>query len=553
MAKFVIAGQADCPYYARAELLGDKLAINLPDFKLHKIVKTQDEWQSWLVQTCQTRGWRHEKSPLIWRELIDRGGKGVLIGGANEFQEYAQGYYGIESSLMSDNMQKIAAENEKCKSEIDQITAAFKAQSQPVHVCITNASSNICYNMIDSLCRGDIFGGDTELIIHLLDTPEKEEYLNGVKMEAEDLARGLLRGVVVENEVESAFRGCSYIVLLDDIQKGEKSKEEWIKENCVLFINYAKTIAAVADPSVKVLIAGFGPVNFNAYMMIRIAPTIPRQNIVALSRLVENHAKSVIGERLKVNTSGVVDMIVWGNPNGGHFIDLSRCRVHGYDGAIVGPDSFSLSSLEMVYDKKWLETEFLDLVKTKKSRTEEALNHTATLSIATAVNSTLKHWCQGSPSGQMFSLGVCSEGWYGVPQDLVFSFPVTFHPKGNWNVVQDIELFAEVNAKLLEAVKDIESEIEVIYPRPKPPTPEPADANNSALQTADKTEGAEQRLETIVEEKKETTSDEGEKTATDGEASASAGEATDTPKPAEESGEVTQTEDDKGEEQLPTE
>ncbi|WAR04204.1 MDH1B-like protein [Mya arenaria] len=443
MAKFVIAGEADCPYYARAELLGDKLAINLPDFKLHKIVKTPDEWREWLSSECQLRGWKHEKSPLVWRELIDRGGKGVLIGGANEFQEYAQGYYGFESSLVSDDMKNIAAENKQLKVEKDKEEADYKALSNPVHVCITNASSNVCYNMMDGLCRGEVLGSGVEMIIHLLDSSDQAEYLDGTKMEVEDLAHGLMKGVVVETDPNVAFKDCSYIVILDEIEQGEKSKDAWIKENHELFVKYAKIIDSVASKSVKVLIAGYGPVNFNASMMIKNTPSIPRQNIVAVSRMVENQAKSVIAERLKINTAGVVDLIIWGNPNGEHYIDLSRSRVHGYDGAIIGPDSFSLSTLEMVFDSKWATTEYLELVKTKKSRTEEALQHPATFSMASAINSTLMHWCNGSPSSQFFSLGVSSEGWYGVPQDLVFSFPVTMHPKGYWIVVQDIDVSEE--------------------------------------------------------------------------------------------------------------
>ncbi|KAL4229100.1 putative malate dehydrogenase 1B [Mactra antiquata] len=534
MAKFVIAGEANCPYYARAELLGDKLAINLPEFKLHKIVKTSGEWDSWLKNTCQERGWNHRKSPLVWRELIDRGGKGVLIGGANEFQEYAQGYYGIESQLVSDDMCKIAKENEKCKTEIDKEEAEFKAQSNPLNVCITNASSGVCYSLLDSLCKGDVLGKDVELVIKLFDNESKKEYLEGVAMEICDLAYGLSRGVKVETNAKDAFKDCSAIILLDDIPQGEKSKDDWIKENADLFVNYAKIIDEVALKSVRVLVAGSGPVNFNAYMMIKNAPSIPRQNIVALSRLIENHSKAVIAERLKVNTACVVDLIIWGNPHGQHYTDVSNSRVHKYDGAIVGPDSFSVSGPEMVFDKKWLETEYLELVKTKQDRAEEAMKHPSASSRASAINSTMMHWFSGSPCGQMFSLGVCSDGWYGVPKEMVFSYPVTFDPKGYWCVVQDIDVTEEVKVKLHETIKDLESEIEVMFPRPKPPTPE-ADGNVSNNQSSgDEKADGEQRLETIVEEKKETTEEgdtsttEGEKSTTNGgETSTAEGEKTD--------------------------
>lgn len=350
-------------------------------------------------------------------------------------------------------MSKIAAENKQTKTEIDKEEAEFKALSQPVNVCITNASSNVCYAMLDSLTRGDVLGSDIELNIRLFDISEKKEYLEGVQMEAEDLAHGLLRGITVETNVTEAFRDCSVIILLDEILQGEKTKEVWIKENSEHFVKYAKIIDQVAQKSVKVLLAGAGPVNFNATMMIKNAPSIPRQNFVAMSRLVENRAKSIIAERLKVNTAGVVDLIIWGNPNGEHYIDVSNSRVHGYDGSIIGPESFSVSGPEMLFDKKWMETEYLELVKAKQAKAEEAMRHPGALSQAFAINTTMMHWCNGSPSGQMFSLGVCSNGWYGVPKEMVFSFPVTFHPKGYWNVVQDVDLSEEVKAKVLETIK----------------------------------------------------------------------------------------------------
>ena len=350
-------------------------------------------------------------------------------------------------------MTKIAAENAKIKTEIDKEEAEYRALSKPVNVCITNASSNVCYALLNSLTRGDVLGSDVELTIRLFDSSDKKEYLEGIRMETEDLAHGLLRGIKVETDITEAFRDCCTIILLDEIVQGDKTKEEWIKENSEHFVKYAKVIDKVADSSVKVLLAGNGPSNFNASMMIRNAPNIPRQNFVALSRLVENQAKSIIAERLKVNTAGVVDLIIWGNPNGQHYIDVSNSRVHGYDGAIIGPESFSVSGPEMVFDRQWLETEYLELVKMKQAKAEEAMRHAAVLSKAFAINSTLMHWNNGSPSGQMFSLSVCSDGWYGVPKDIVFSYPVTFHPKGYWCVVQDIDLSEEVKGKILETIK----------------------------------------------------------------------------------------------------
>ncbi|KAK7092588.1 putative malate dehydrogenase 1B [Littorina saxatilis] len=473
MAKVVIAGHSDCPYFSRVELLGDRLVKNLPTFQLHKIVKTPEQWKTWLEQTCQERGWKHTRSPLVWRELIDRGGKGVLIGGHNDFQEYVKGYYGLESDIISDDMRKIGVENFKTKQEIDEEEAQFKALSKPLHVCITAASSSTCYGILPAIASGEVFGRKTELNLRLFDVSSADfSRIQGVAMEIQDLSEGLVRGIEVVDSTEKAFKDCSVVVILDELlQNKEEPYDEWISRNSDFFSEYARDIESHAKKNVQVLLGGSGPVNFNAMMMIKRAPNIHRQNIVAMSRAVENRAKAVIGQRLKVNTAGVVDLIIWGNANGKHFIDNSKSRVHGYDGAVWGPPSYSVPVMEMVHDNKWMEKEYLELVQQRKTTVETALGHPSSACEARAVTTMLTQWWNGSPHGQMFSLGVCSDGWYDVPEGLVFSYPVTMSPKGYWVVVQDMELTDETKQKLQECIKDLTNEMEVIYPPPRPPTP----------------------------------------------------------------------------------
>lgn len=474
MAKIVIAGRADCPYFAKVERLADSLVKNLSDFSLNKIVKTVEEWEDWLSETCKERGWEHKKSPLVWRELVDRGGKGVLIGGANEFQEYVKGYYGIQSNFTSDDMTKIATENLQTKIEIDEELRQFKALSNPIKVCVTSASSPSCYNMVHAIAKGDVLGPDTEVSMCLLGQNDQLDTLNGLQMEAFDLGCHLLRKINVTTNTSEAFRDCSAIIILDEIEKTEEeSKEEWLKRNHDYFVEYAKIINTVAKKDVRVVIAGNGPVNFNASMMIKNAPDIPRQNIVASSRMVENHAKALIAERLKVNSAGVVDIVIWGNANGSHFVDVTEGRVHGYDGAIWGPPSYSVPVGEMVHDDKWLEGEYLEALEKRREMVEGALQHPKSMSHAASAASLLAHWWGGAPDGQIFSLGVYSEGLYGIPEGMVFSLPVSFSLPGYWSVVQDKSLTDENKEKLGNIIKELQSEEHVIYPPPREPTPDP--------------------------------------------------------------------------------
>ena len=256
---------------------------------------------------------------------MDRGGKGLLIGGANEFQEYAQAYYGIKSDFKSTDMTKIGDENKKTKDEIDEEEAEFRAKSKPSHVCVSNASDGVAYGLINSIAHGDCLGSDVEVSLRLLDTEENTDILSGVMLETIDLNQPLLRKVETTSDPSVAFADASVIIVLDEIEKGEEeSKEDWLVRNKNHFVAYAEVIDKVAKPDVKVIVAGNGPVNFNVHMMLDNMNNIPAQNVVGMARTLENHAKAVIAQRLNVNSAGVVDLTVWGSINGTHIIDVTK-------------------------------------------------------------------------------------------------------------------------------------------------------------------------------------------------------------------------------------
>ncbi|XP_033625403.1 putative malate dehydrogenase 1B [Asterias rubens] len=467
MTKLVIAGHADCPYYARAELLADDLKINLPSFSVHKIVKHPKEWEPWLQQLCKKNGWGHRKSPIVWRELIDRGGKGVLIGGSNEFQEYASGYYGITSKQMSTDMTKIAGENIETKLLVDAEEEHERSLSKPLHVCITNAASPVAYHMLREIAQGDVLGKGTEVSIKLLTEPDCIKTVEGMKMEMEDLACPLLRNIVLTTDVKHAFKDASAIIFLDEIAQSEDmEKAEWLRQNAEVYTEYAKVLNNTALPDVKVIVAGTGPLNFNAFILGHFTPSILRQNVVALARLEENHAKSAIARRIKVKTAGVMNLVIWGNIGGTTHTDLKKAKVRGCDGAIWGPPFYSRPVGEMVHDDKWLQTEYLEGLKTYKETIEGALKHRAAFSEAHSIISLLTDWWNGSKGDNLYSLGVLSEGWYDLPEGIVFSLPVKFQ-KGNWEVAQDINISEDVHKTLKSIAEELIKEKEVIFPPPR--------------------------------------------------------------------------------------
>ena len=263
-------------------------------------------------------------------------------------------------------MRKVAKENLQTKNELDKEEQERRALSKPVHICITKGAFGVAYNMINEIAQGLALGPDVEVALHLYDSNSFSEVLEGVKLESFDLAHELLRKVTTTSDLCEAFTDCSFIILLDDVeQEVEEPKENWLKRNHKVFTNYAKVINEVAKKDVKILLAGNGPSNFNAYMMMQEAPSIPPGNIMAMSRMIERRAKAVVANRLQVNSACITDVVIWGNPHATTFVDVKNARVQKFEGAVVGPDWFSLPVPEMVHDNKWLETEFLEHVSGK--------------------------------------------------------------------------------------------------------------------------------------------------------------------------------------------
>ncbi len=230
-------------------------------------------------------------------------------------------------------------------------------------------------------------------------------------MEAIDLACTLLRDVTVTTDPRKAFKDTSAVIFLDDVPKEEGMEQsDWLKKNEELFTAYGKVLNECAKSEVKAIVAGNGPVNFNALMLGLASPAVARQNVVAMSRLHENRAKASIGRRISVNTAGVVDLIIWGNAGGTTHIDLENARVHGYEGAIWGPPTYSRPVKEVVHDDKWLETEYLENLKQYQETLQGTLNHIASSSTAHCVVSLLTDWWNGTSNGAYYSLGVFSEG-----------------------------------------------------------------------------------------------------------------------------------------------
>ncbi|XP_023066197.1 putative malate dehydrogenase 1B isoform X1 [Piliocolobus tephrosceles] len=434
MAKLVTAGRADCPHYAKTELLADYLQKNLPDFWIHKITQRPEVWEDWLKDVCEKNKWSHNNSPIIWRELLDRGGKGLLLGGYNEFLEHAQLYYDVTSSMMTELMMVIAQENLGAHIEKEQEEEALKTCINPLQVWITSASAPACYNLISILTSGEVFGMHTEISITLFDNKQAEEYLKSLVVETQDLASPVLRSVSICTKVEEAFCQAHVIVVLDESTDKEVSTlEDCLRSRVPLCRLYGYLIEKNAHESVRVIVGGKTFVNLKTVLLMRYAPHIA-YNVIAVALGVEGEAKAILARKLKTAPSYIKDVIIWGNISGNNYVDLRKTRVYRYESAIWGSLHYSRPLLNLIFDSEWVKREFVATLKNLTTIGRQFGGILAAHSIAT----TLKYWYHGSPPGEIVSLGILSEGQFGIHKGIVFSMPVKFE-NGTWVVLTDLK------------------------------------------------------------------------------------------------------------------
>ncbi|XP_066512824.1 putative malate dehydrogenase 1B [Hoplias malabaricus] len=459
MAKFVLAGKADCPYFAKAELLADSLERNLADFHIHKLRVHPKDWEDWLQETCSSNGWKHERSPIVWRELIDRGGKGLLLGGFNDFLEYVQGYYGITSDMETELMVKIAAENLQETEQLMEEEERRHNSLRVFHIWISGALNPTGYSLIPLLFSAGVFRDVPTISLHLLDMDGSEESLLGLKMEAEDLALTRLHHVTVHSDLTSAFQSADLIIFLDEWQSNLERDQQDEKEHMVnwvaeRFCSYGRLIEANAEKDVRVMVAGDTYVNLKCSVLIENAPSINPCHFVAMATQLEYEARAQVAEKLGVKTSDVTSITVWGNISGSYHIDLQRAKVFRYKGAIWGPTGFSQQISEIIYDRTWLTNDFLSLVGTRRKDISLKTKKTAAISAANGILTVLDAWKNSSSPEEVYSLGVVSKGDFGVPAGLVVSVPVRFL-KGEWSVCSDLTVSNELRSELDTAIKEL--------------------------------------------------------------------------------------------------
>ena len=296
----------------------------------------------------------------------------------------------------------------------------------PVRVTVTGAAGQISYALLFRIASGDMLGKDQPVILQLLEITPALEALKGAAMELDDCAFPLLKDIVCTDNPEVAFKDTDYALLVGARPRGPgMERKDLLEANAAIFSVQGKAIEAVASRDIKVLVVG-NPANTNSLICQRNAPSINPRNFTAMTRLDHNRALTQLAQKVGSHNSNVTHMTIWGNHSSTQYPDLHNTEVDGK------------AALESV-SQDWYEADFIPTVQQRGAAIIAARGASSAASAANAAIDHMHTWALGSAEGDWVSMGVYSDGSYGITEGLIYSFPVTCQ-NGDWSIVQGLEI-----------------------------------------------------------------------------------------------------------------
>ena len=313
---------------------------------------------------------------------------------------------------------------------------------QPMRVAVTGAAGQIGYSLLFRIASGEMLGKDQPVILQLLDITPALPAVNGVVMELEDCAFPLLAGVTVSDDPKVAFRDVEVALLVGARPRSKgMERKDLLEANGAIFTTQGKALDAVASRAVKVLVVG-NPANTNAYIALKNAPGLNPRNFTAMLRLDHNRAKSQVAAKLGKPVASVRKMTVWGNHSATQYPDLSQAEVAGH------------SAAKLINDRAWVENNFIPTVQKRGAAIIEARGLSSAASAANAAMDHMRDWIYGTPAGDWVSMGIPSDGSYGIPEGVIYGYPVTCK-NGEYEIVQGIEVSDFSRARMQATLQEL--------------------------------------------------------------------------------------------------
>lgn len=317
---------------------------------------------------------------------------------------------------------------------------------KPVRVAVTGAAGQIGYAILFRIASGEMLGKDQPVVLSLLEVPveKAQQALQGVMMELQDCAFPLLVGMEAHSDPMTAFKDVDYALLIGSRPRGPgMERAELLAVNGEIFITQGKALNAVASRDVKVLVVG-NPANTNAYIAMKSAPDLPSKNFTAMLRLDHNRALSQLAAKTGKAVASIEKMAVWGNHSPTMYADY---RFAVIDGASVK---------DMINDHDWNANTFLPTVGKRGAAIIAARGVSSAASAANAAIDHMRDWALGT-NGKWVTMGVPSNGEYGIPKDTMFGFPVTC-ANGEYKIVEGLPIDAFSQDRMDKTLKELQEE-----------------------------------------------------------------------------------------------
>jgi len=316
---------------------------------------------------------------------------------------------------------------------------------QPIRVAVTGSAGQIAYSLLFRIASGEMFGQDQPVILHLLEVTPALTALKVVVMELEDCAFPLLHDIVITDDEMIAFTDIDYALLVGAMpRQANMERSDLLKINATIFAKQGQALNDFANRNVKVLIVG-NPANTNAYIAAHAAPDLNAKNFAAMTRLDHNRAISQLAIKTGFKVSDIKNMIIWGNHSTTQYPDIHHATIAG------------MPANDLV-DEQWVINEFMPIVQNRGAEIIQARGKSSAASAASAAIEHMQDWVNGTQDWT--SMAVPSDGSYGIPEGLFFSYPVTV-TNGEYHIVQDLEMSAFSQNRLDITCKELEQEKEM--------------------------------------------------------------------------------------------
>jgi malate dehydrogenase len=319
----------------------------------------------------------------------------------------------------------------------------------PVRVAVTGAAGQIGYAILFRIASGQLLGSDTPVHLSLLEIPQALKAVEGTAMEIDDCAFPLVAGVDITDDPNKAFDGTSVALLIGARPRTKgMERSDLLEANGGIFKPQGQALNDHAASDIKVLVVG-NPANTNCLIARSHAPDIPAERFTSMMRLDHNRAIAQLAVKAGAAVSDVTNMTVWGNHSPTQYPDIFHAKVKGQNAA------------EAVSDQEWLESDFIPTVQKRGAAVIDARGASSAASAANAAVDHVRDWVRGTPDGDWVSMGIPSDGSYGVDEGLMFGFPVTCSG-GSYEIVQGLELNDFSQSRLDVTINELKDERETV-------------------------------------------------------------------------------------------